>query len=350
MSSFKIGHHTIGADAPPFIIAEMSGNHNQSLDVALQIVDAAARAGAHALKLQTYTAETMTLDLAEGEFFIKDPGSLWAGTSLYDLYEKAHTPWEWHAPIFARAKELGMLAFSTPFDDSAVDFLESLEVPAYKIASFENTDLPLIRRVAATGKPLIISTGMASIAELDETVRAAREAGCKNLVLLKCTSTYPATPLNSNVRTIPHLRELFGCEVGLSDHSMGVGVSVAAVALGATVVEKHFTLDRSAGGVDASFSLEPAELASLVVETERAWQAMGRVQYGPTEAERKSLVYRRSLYVTADMVAGEAFTGDNLRAIRPGLGLPPKHTEAVLGRRARTAIKRGTPLDWSLIE
>ncbi|WP_336354321.1 pseudaminic acid synthase [Pseudomonas atacamensis] len=350
MSSFKIGQHTIGADAPPFIIAEMSGNHNQSLDVALQIVEAAAKAGAHALKLQTYTAETMTLDLAEGEFFIKDPGSLWAGTSLYDLYEKAHTPWEWHAPIFARAKELGILAFSTPFDDSAVDFLESLEVPAYKIASFENTDLPLIRRVAATGKPLIISTGMASIAELDETVRAAREAGCKNLVLLKCTSTYPATPLNSNVRTIPHLRELFGCEVGLSDHSMGVGVSVAAVALGATVVEKHFTLDRSAGGVDASFSLEPAELASLVVETERAWQAMGHVQYGPTEAERKSLVYRRSLYVTADMAAGEAFTGDNLRAIRPGLGLPPKHTDAVLGCRARTAIKRGTPLDWSLVE
>jgi N-acetylneuraminate synthase len=350
MSSFKIGHHSIGADAPPFIIAEMSGNHNQSLDVALQIVEAAAMAGAHALKLQTYTAETMTLDLAEGEFFIKDPGSLWAGTSLYDLYEKAHTPWEWHAPIFARAKELGMLAFSTPFDDSAVDFLESLEVPAYKIASFENTDLPLIRRVAATGKPLIISTGMASIAELDETVRAAREAGCKDLVLLKCTSTYPATPLNSNVRTIPHLRELFGCEVGLSDHSMGVGVSVAAVALGATVVEKHFTLDRSAGGVDASFSLEPAELASLVVETERAWQALGHVQYGPTEAERKSLVYRRSLYVTADMAAGEAFTGDNLRAIRPGLGLPTKHTDAVLGRRARTAIKRGTPLDWSLIE
>jgi N-acetylneuraminate synthase len=350
MSSFKIGHHSIGADAPPFIIAEMSGNHNQSLDVALQIVETAAKAGAHALKLQTYTAETMTLDLAEGEFFIKDPGSLWAGTSLYDLYEKAHTPWEWHAPIFARAKELGMLAFSTPFDDSAVDFLESLEVPAYKIASFENTDLPLIRRVAATGKPLIISTGMASIAELDETVHAAREAGCKDLVLLKCTSTYPATPLNSNVRTIPHLRELFGCEVGLSDHSMGVGVSVAAVALGATVVEKHFTLDRSAGGVDASFSLEPAELASLVVETERAWQAMGHVQYGPTEAERKSLVYRRSLYVTADMAAGEAFTGDNLRAIRPGLGLPPKHTDAVLGRRARTAIKRGTPLDWSLIE
>ena len=350
MSSFKIGDRLIGADAPPFMIAEMSGNHNQSLDVALQIVEAAAKAGAHALKLQTYTAQTMTLDLAEGEFFIKDPGSLWAGTSLYDLYEHAHTPWEWHAPIFARAKELGMLAFSTPFDDTAVDFLESLDVPAYKIASFENTDLPLIRRVAATGKPLIISTGMASIAELDETVRAAREAGCKDLVLLKCTSTYPATPANSNVRTIPHLRELFGCEVGLSDHSMGVGVSVAAVALGATVVEKHFTLDRSAGGVDASFSLEPAEMASLVVETERAWQALGKVQYGATEAELKSVVYRRSLYVTADMAAGDSFTRDNLRAIRPGLGLPPKHTDAVLGRCARAPIKRGTPLDWSLVE
>lgn len=350
MTSFKIGNRSIGADAPPFIIAEMSGNHNQSLELALQIVEAAARAGAHALKLQTYTAETMTLDLSEGEFFIKDPGSLWAGTSLYELYEKAHTPWEWHAPIFARAKELGMLAFSTPFDDSAVDFLESLDVPAYKIASFENTDLPLIRRVAATGKPLIISTGMASIAELDESVRAAREAGCKHLVLLKCTSTYPATPLNSNVRTIPHLRELFGCEVGLSDHSMGVGVSVAAVALGATVVEKHFTLDRSAGGVDASFSLEPSEMASLVVETERAWQAMGQVHYGVTEAERKSLVYRRSLYVTADMAAGDTFSRDNLRAIRPGLGLPPKHIDAVLGRRARAPIKRGTPLDWSLLE
>ena len=350
MSSFKIGERLIGADAPPFIIAEMSGNHNQSLEVALQIVEAAAKAGAHALKLQTYTAQTMTLDLAEGEFFIKDPNSLWAGTSLYELYEKAHTPWEWHAPIFARAKELGMLAFSTPFDDTAVDFLESLDVPAYKIASFENTDLPLIRRVAATGKPLIISTGMASIAELDETVRAAREAGCKDLVLLKCTSTYPATPLNSNVRTIPHLRELFGCEVGLSDHSMGVGVSVAAVALGATVVEKHFTLDRSAGGVDASFSLEPVEMASLVLETERAWQALGHVQYGPTEAELKSVVYRRSLYIAADMAAGDPFTRDNLRAIRPGLGLPPKHTDAVLGRRARQAIKRGTPLDWSLVE
>ncbi|AZC87959.1 pseudaminic acid synthase [Pseudomonas chlororaphis] len=350
MTSFKIGSRSIGAGSPPFIIAEMSGNHNQSLDVALQIVEAAAKAGAHALKLQTYTADTMTLDLEHGEFFIKDPASLWAGSSLYALYEKAHTPWQWHAPIFARARELGMLAFSTPFDESAVDFLESLDVPAYKIASFENTDLPLIRRVAATGKPLIISTGMASIAELDESVRAAREAGCKDLVLLKCTSTYPASPENSNILTISHLRELFGCEVGLSDHSMGVGVSVAAVALGATVVEKHFTLDRAAGGVDASFSLEPAELHSLVVETERAWQALGQVRYGATEAERQSVLYRRSLYVTRDMAAGEVFSRDNLRAIRPGLGLAPKHIDAVLGRCARQALKRGTALDWAFVE
>jgi N-acetylneuraminate synthase len=242
-----------------------------------------------------------------------------------------------------------MLAFSTPFDESAVDFLESLDVPAYKIASFENTDLPLIRRVAATGKPLIISTGMASVAELDETVRVAREAGCKDLVLLKCTSTYPATPANSHLRTIPHLREMFGCEVGLSDHSMGVGVSVAAVVLGASVIEKHFTLDRSAGGVDASFSLEPAELASLVVETERAWQALGQVHYGPTDAERKSLVYRRSLYVVRDMAAGEVFSADNVRAIRPGLGLAPKHIDALIGRRARTALTRGTALNWGLV-
>ena len=350
MTSFKIGQRLIGPDAPPFIIAEMSGNHNQSLEVALRIVEAAAKAGAHALKLQTYTAETMTLDLDEGEFFIQDPTSLWSGSSLYALYEKAHTPWEWHAPIFARARELGMLAFSTPFDETAVDFLESLDVPAYKIASFENTDLPLIRRVAATGKPLIISTGMASVAELDESVHAARAAGCKDLILLKCTSTYPASPENSHVRTIPHLRELFGCQVGLSDHSMGVGVAVAAVALGATVVEKHFTLDRADGGVDSSFSLEPAELASLVIETERAWQALGQVHYGVTEAERKSLVYRRSLYVTRDMVAGETFSADNLRAIRPGLGLAPRHLDAVLGRCARQALKRGTALAWSLVE
>lgn len=350
MTSFKIGSRVIGADAPPFVIAEMSGNHNQSLEQALLIVEAAAKAGAHALKLQTYTADTMTLDIADGEFFIKDPDSLWAGTSLYTLYEKAHTPWDWHAPIFERAKALGMLAFSTPFDETAVDFLESLDVPAYKIASFENTDLPLIRRVAATGKPMIISTGMASVAELDASVRAAREAGCKDLVLLKCTSTYPASPLNSHIRTIPHLRELFGCQVGLSDHTMGVGVSVAAVAMGATVIEKHFTLDRGDGGVDASFSLEPHEMASLVVETERAWQSMGQVHYGVTAAEQKSLQYRRSLYVVRDMLPGEVFSKDNVRAIRPGRGLAPKHFDAVIGRKARCALARGTALRWDQVE
>jgi N-acetylneuraminate synthase len=350
MSSFHIGARRIGQDCPPLIIAEMSGNHNQSLDTALAIVDAAAKAGAHALKLQTYTADTMTLELDENEFRISDPDSLWADTSLYALYQQAQTPWEWHGPIFARARAHGMLAFSSPFDESAVDFLESLDVPAYKIASFENTDLPLIRRAAATGKPLIISTGMATVAELDESVRAAREAGCRDLLLLKCTSTYPAEPLNTHLRTIPHLRELFGCEVGLSDHTMGVGAAVAAVALGATVVEKHFTLSRADGGVDASFSLEPVELASLVEETERAWQALGQVHYGPTTAERKSLVFRRSLYVVRDMAAGEAFSAENIRAIRPGLGLAPKFYPNLLGRCARQPLKRGTPLAWPLVD
>lgn len=328
----------------------MSGNHNQSLDTALAIVDAAAKAGAHALKLQTYTADTMTLDLDDGEFRISDPDSLWADTSLYALYQQAHTPWEWHAPIFERARAHGMQAFSSPFDESAVDFLETLGVPAYKIASFENTDLPLIRRVAATGKPMIISTGMATVAELDESVRAARAAGCKDLILLKCTSTYPALPLNTHLRTIPHMRELFGCQVGLSDHTMGVGAAVAAVALGATVLEKHFTLSRADGGVDASFSLEPHELRSLVQETERAWQALGQVHYGPTDAERKSLVYRRSLYVTRDMARGEPFSADNVRAIRPGLGLAPKHFDSLMGRSARQPLKRGTPLDWPMVD
>ncbi|MGQ5522534.1 pseudaminic acid synthase [Chitinimonas sp. PSY-7] len=349
MHSFKIGHRTVGADSAPFVIAEMSGNHNQSLDRALAIVEAAAKAGAHALKLQTYTPDTMTLDIDEGEFHIADPNSLWAGTSLYKLYQEAYTPWEWHKSIFERANALGMLAFSTPFDETAVDFLESLNVPAYKIASFENTDIPLIRRVAATGKPMIISTGMANVAELDESVRAARAAGCKDLVLLKCTSTYPATPANTHLRTIPHLRDLFGCQVGLSDHTMGVGAAVAAVALGATVLEKHFTLRRADGGVDSTFSLEPEEMAALVVETERAWQAMGQVQYGATSAEQKSLVFRRSLYVVQDVAAGEVFTAENVRAIRPGLGLPPKALEIVLGRKAGNPIKRGTPLKWELL-
>lgn len=347
--SFKIANRSIGPGHAPFVIAEMSGNHNQSLERALRIVEAAARTGAHALKIQTYTADSMTLDLDEGEFHISDPNSLWAGTSLYKLYGEAFTPWEWHKPIFDRASELGMIAFSTPFDDEAVNFLETLDVPCYKIASFENTDLPLIRRVAATGKPLIISTGMATVAELDESVRAARQAGCRELVLLKCTSTYPATPQNTNIMTIPHLRELFGCEVGLSDHTMGIGVSVASVALGATVVEKHFTLCRADGGVDSTFSMEPAEMAQLVVETERAWQSLGHVSYGATAAEEKSRVFRRSIYASENIAEGELLSSANVRIIRPGLGLAPKYFELVVGKRAKQAIKRGTPIHWDLV-
>ncbi|TXH04026.1 MAG: pseudaminic acid synthase [Nevskiaceae bacterium] len=346
MSSIRIGNRAIGADQPPFIIAEMSGNHNQSLERAMAIIDAAAVAGAHAVKLQTYTADGMTLDISEGEFFISNPGSLWKGKSLYELYKEAYTPWEWHPKLFEHARKLGLIVFSTPFDETAVDFLEKLDVPCYKIASFENNDLPLIRKVAATGKPLIISTGMASIAELHEAVETARGAGCRDLILLKCTSTYPASPENSNLRTIPHLRDLFGCEVGLSDHTMGVGGAVAAVALGATVVEKHFTLSRAEGGVDSAFSLEPQELKALVVETERAWQALGRVRYGATKAEENSKVFRRSIYVAKDIRAGETISPQNVKIIRPGLGLAPKHYERVLGRKVARDLKRGTPLTW----
>lgn len=344
----RIGNRTIGRESPPFVIAEMSGNHNQSLDRALEIVEAAGKAGAHALKLQTYTADTMTLAMNEGEFFISDEQSLWKGSNLHDLYKLAYTPWEWHAPIMQRARELGMLSFSTPFDETAVDFLETLDVPAYKIASFENVHLPLIRKVAATGKPMIISTGMATLGEMDDAVRAARGAGCKQLALLKCTSTYPATPENSNVVTIPHLRALFGCEVGLSDHTMGLGAAVAAIAHGATVIEKHFTLRRADGGVDSSFSLEPEEMHSLVVETERAWQSLGRVTYGPSEAEKKSLVFRRSIYIAEDLKAGDILTARNLRCVRPGLGLPPKHYDLLLGRRVNRDVRKGTPMSWDL--
>lgn len=345
----QISSQLVGRQARPYIIAEMSGNHNQSLSRALEIVEAAAKAGAHALKLQTYTADTMTIDLREGEFFIADANSLWKGNSLYDLYKLAHTPWEWHEPIMRRANELGMACFSTPFDETAVDFLESLNVPAYKVASFENVHLPLIRKVAATGKPMIISTGMATVAEIGEAVHAARSAGCRDLILLKCTSNYPATPQSSNLATIPHLREMFDCEVGLSDHTLGVGAAIASVVLGATVIEKHFTLDREDGGVDSVFSLEPHELQSLVVETERAWHSVGKVSYGPTPSEVASLVFRRSLYIVRDMQAGETLTRENLRAIRPGYGLPPKHFEQLLGKQVKVDVERGTPASWNLL-
>ena len=349
-NGIAIAGRRIARDAKPFVVAEMSGNHNRSLDRALAIVDAAAAAGAHALKIQTYTADTMTLALESGEFTIDEPGSLWKGRTLHDLYDEAHTPWEWHAPIFERCRALGMIGFSAPFDATAVDFLESLDVPCYKIASFENTDIPLIRKVAATGKPLIISTGMASLEELDESVREARAAGCRELVLLKCTSTYPAPPDCSNLRTIGDLRSRFDCEAGLSDHTAGIGAAIASVALGATVIEKHFTLARADGGVDAAFSLEPHELRSLVDETERAWLALGEVSYGPTQAEAKSLVFRRSLYVVRDMHAGEICTHENVRAIRPGLGLPPKHLDRVLGQAVARDVAQGTPLSWELLQ
>lgn len=347
--SFKIGHRAIGTDHPPFVIAEMSGNHNQSLDRALAIVDAAAEAGAHAIKLQTYTADSITLDVQGGDFQINDAGSLWAGQNLHDLYRKASTPWEWHAPIIERARQRGLICFSSPFDEAAVDFLESLDAPAYKIASFENSYLPLIRKVAATGKPLIISTGLASIAELDEAVTTARQNGCQELVLLKCTSTYPATPQNTNIRTIPHLADLFGCTVGISDHTFGVGVSVGAIALGARVVEKHFCLSRDEGGVDSAFSLEPAEFKSLVIETERAWQSLGCVSYGPTKAEQPSLAFRRSLYIALDMKAGEMITEKNVRIVRPGHGLHPRFYNSVLGRSVSRDVVKGTPLSIDLL-
>lgn len=349
MKDIQIENITIGTGHKPFVIAEMSGNHNQSIDRAMAIIDAAAEAGAHAVKLQTYTPDTMTINTGGGLFDINDPDSLWKGRNLYDLYKEAHTPWEWHKPLFEHARKKGLMIFSTPFDESAVDFLEELGVGAYKIASFENTDWPLLKKVAATGKPVIMSTGLATLADIDEAVRTLRGAGCEDLILLKCTSTYPATPENTHLATIPHMREMFKCHVGLSDHTMGIGAAIAAVALGAPVVEKHFTLRRADGGVDSTFSIEPEELKSLVIESERAFLAMGQVYYGVQEAEKKSLRFKRSLYIVKDVKAGDTFTPENLRVIRPGDGMQPKYYETVLGKTASRDIKAGTPLTWELL-
>lgn len=346
MEDIRIGKHLIGDNQPPYIIAEMSGNHNQSIERAFEIVDAAAAAGAHAIKLQTYTADTITM---KGVLTINDKTSLWDGYELYDLYKEAYTPWEWHKAIFDRAHEKGLDAFSSPFDETAVDFLEELNVPAYKIASFENSHIPLIRKVAQTGKPVIVSTGVATIAEIDECVRMLKKHGCKDIILLKCTSTYPATPENTNLNTIPHLRNLHNCVVGLSDHTMGIGTSVAAVALGARVIEKHFTLRRADGGVDSAFSLEPEELASLVTETERAYLSLGRIQYGVQDAEVNSVKGKRSIYVSSPIKKGEKLSEQNLRIIRPAFGLDTKYWDIVLGREAKTDLEPGTPLSWDLI-
>ncbi len=334
----------------PVIIAELSGNHNGSLDRALELIDAAAAAGASAVKLQTYTADTMTLDSDRPGFRIENSGTPWDGWSLYDLYDAAHTPWEWHADLFERARGQGMVAFSSPFDAGAVDFLEELEVPLYKIASFENGDHALLRRVAGTGKPVILSTGTATLEELDQSVAVLREAGCSNPILLKCTSSYPADPADCNLRAIPVLRERFGCEIGLSDHTPGIGVAAAGIALGVRLIEKHLTLSRADGGVDADFSLEPFELAQLVEETRRAWQALGTPDTGPAASERGARQFRRSLYVVKDVRAGEPLDEHNVRSIRPGHGLAPKHLDEVLGRKFNRDVPRGTPLDWTLLD
>ena len=347
MDSILIDGRAIGPNSPPYVVAEMSGNHNGDLDRAFALLDAAKASGADAVKLQTYTADTITID-HDGPGFVIE-GGLWGGRKLHDLYAEAHTPWDWHAPLFARARALGLAIFSSPFDASAVDLLESLGAPAYKIASFELLDLPLVRRVAATGKPLIMSTGMAHLGEIGEAVAAARDAGCRELILLHCVSGYPTDPQDANLRTIAHLAQAFGVQTGLSDHTMGIAVSVAAVALGATFIEKHFTLKRADGGPDAAFSLEPDELAALVDGTRTAWAALGRVSYDLAPSERGNLQFRRSLYVVADMAAGEEFTAANLRSIRPGYGMAPKHLPDILGRRTVRAVARGTPLSWDLV-
>jgi len=343
----KIAGRAIGLDHEPFVICELSGNHNGSLDRALALVDAAAATGADAIKIQTYTPDTITLQSDRPEFRLS--GGLWDGRTLYDLYAEAHTPWDWHKPLFERANTLGVPIFSSPFDDTAVDLLESIGAPAYKIASFELVDLPLIQRVAATGKPMILSTGMASEAEIEEAVDAARAAGAKDLVLLHCISSYPAAIDQANVRTVPALAERFGVLAGLSDHTPGTAVAVAAVAQGAVVIEKHFTLARGDGGPDAEFSLEPAEFAALVRDCRDGWRSLGRAGLSRSGTERANAQLRRSLYVVADVAKGEALTPANVRSIRPGLGLPPKDLPRVLGRKAARAMKRGEPLSWDLV-
>lgn len=344
------GRRRVSLDEPPLVIAELSGNHNRSLERALALIDAACECGAHAVKLQTYTPDTMTLDVKSEGFVVNDPQGPWHGRSLYDLYEEAHTPWEWHEVLFSRAREKGLECLSTPFDSTSVQFLERFNPPAYKIASFELTDLELIDCVARTGRPILMSTGMATVGEIEDAVQTARLAGNEHIVLLKCTSSYPSSPANSNIATIPHLRQMFGLEVGISDHTLGVGVAVGAVALGATLIEKHFTLRRADGGVDSAFSMEPAELRALVEESERTRLGRGAVHYGPTTAERASLLFRRSIYVSQDVTAGEQFTEQNLRVIRPGYGLPPREYRHVLGRRAAADTKKGTPLRWELVD
>ena len=334
---------------PPWIVAELSGNHNGDLRRALELIDAAADCGVDAIKLQTYTADTITLDIAKKEFVVDKPGSVWHGRTFHSLYREAQTPWEWHPALVSRARELGLEWFSSPFDPTAVEFLETLSPVCYKIASPEIIDLPLISQCAQTGRPMVISTGMATVAEIGEAVETARRNGCASLILLKCTTDYPASPEDSHLRTIPHMADLFGCPCGLSDHTLGIGAAVAATALGAVLIEKHLTLRRADGGPDSHFSLEPHEMKALVEETKVAFQALGRVQYGPQEKEKASMQGRRSLYVTANMEEGEVFSRSNVRSVRPGLGLSPKYLQNIIGKRINRAIQAGTPVSWDLI-
>jgi N-acetylneuraminate synthase len=350
MNEITIGDCKIGPAHAPFIIAEMSGNHNGSLEHALRLCDSAKAAGAHAIKLQTYTADTMTLDAGSAEFLISDPESLWHGMTLYQLYQQAATPWHWHEAIFRHCNDLGLIAFSTPFDASAVDFLEALQVPCYKIASLEILDLPLIRKAAATGKPLIISTGAATFAEIDEAVAAASSAGCSELLLFKCTSGYPTPCDQCHLRTLPHLAQSFGALVGLSDHTLGIGAAVASIALGACAIEKHIVYSRAEGGIDAAFSLEPAEFKALCSEALRAWQALGHIHYGATPSEKTSLSHRRTLYFVCALKSGDIITPEHIRAIRPGHGLPPKEFDHLIGRKVNRDVVRGEPVCWSAIE
>ncbi|MCJ8321018.1 MAG: pseudaminic acid synthase [Colwellia sp.] len=349
MTEVIIAGRKIGLEEEPFVIAELSGNHNQSLDLAIKMIEAAAEAGVHAIKLQTYTADTMTLDCQHDDFQILESDSLWQGNSLHKLYQKAHTPWEWHQTLFEKAKSLGLIAFSSPFDSSAVDFLETLNVPCYKVASFENNDIPLIEHIAKTGKPVIISTGMASLTEISEAIDCLKKNGCQQIVLLKCTSAYPASPAQANLKTIAHLRATFGCEVGISDHTLGIGVSLAGVALGASVIEKHFVLSRNDGGVDAAFSLEPNEFKLLVTESKSASQAIGQVIYGGDTSEQDSKKYRRSIYISQDIKKGQHLTKENIRIVRPGFGLAPKHFSQVLGQKVNADVNKGCALSWQLL-
>ena len=345
----KISSKIISENSPPFVIAEMSGNHNQSIERALKIVELAAKAGAHAIKLQTYKPETMTLDINEYPFLIKDEKSLWSGKKLFDLYRDAMTPWEWHEEIFSFAKKNNIICFSTPFDLEAVDFLENLNVPAYKIASFENNDFDMIKKVIDTKKPILISTGASKLNHISELVGFLKDHHCDNFILLKCTSAYPANPIDSNIKTIPHMKSLFECEVGISDHTLGIGVPLAAVALGASVIEKHFTINRSEGGVDSQFSLEPQEMSALVSESLRAWQSLGKINYDITDAESRSLQFKRSLYIAEDMKSGDLFSKENLKSLRPGFGLEPKYINLFVGKQIKCDAKKGTPLSWDFL-